>query len=133
MLNEELDNFARMQVSRNLEVALGLRKNFDVIQKSTLGPWSKSRQKTVTLSQRKRSRQEKLTMGPRSRPIKPESTLFCCFPKLFRYFISQSTHSLHSNRLHQFKFELRVCSQLLSLKVMCGSSLSCLAGAQMLQ
>jgi uncharacterized protein (UPF0332 family) len=41
LLNKELDNFVRKQVSQKHEVALGLRKSYARKQKSTLGPWSK--------------------------------------------------------------------------------------------
>jgi hypothetical protein len=48
MLNKELDDFVCIQVSGKQEVALGLKKSFAGIQKSTLGPWSKPGQKTLT-------------------------------------------------------------------------------------
>jgi hypothetical protein len=48
MLNKELDDFVCMQISGKQEVALGLKKSFAGIQKSTLGPWSKPGQKTLT-------------------------------------------------------------------------------------
>jgi hypothetical protein len=71
MLNKELDNPARMQVSGKQEVALGLRKGFAGIQKSNLGPWSKSGQNISTLGQRKRSSQQKVTLGPGRDPPSP--------------------------------------------------------------
>jgi hypothetical protein len=71
-----------IQVSGKQEVALRLSKSFAEMQKSTLGPWTKFGQKTVTLGQRKRSRQQKVTMGLMKRSTEPEFTLFVLFPKI---------------------------------------------------
>jgi hypothetical protein len=63
MLNKELDNFVHMKVSGKQEVALGLRKSFAGIQKSTLRQWSKSGQKTGDLGSEEKVQAAKSDLG----------------------------------------------------------------------